>query len=130
MKRTIVYLALIASAVLFARQGREIAQLVPVEVLMVVQKEEIVVLKTDTGNEGEGKSLTEAKEDLEEKTPGILFLDTVEYLVMTEEDQVLAEQLCSILKPSVKLAFVDADADPAGLARYLDAHWDGGNPEG
>lgn len=97
---------------------------------MVVQKEEIVVLKTDTGNEGEGKSLAEAKEDLEAKTPGILFLDTVEYLVMTEEEQVLAEQLRSILKPSVKLAFVDAGADPAELARYLDAHWDGGNPEG
>lgn len=129
MKRTIIYLAVIASAMLFARQGREIAQLVPVEVLMVVQKEEIVVLKTDTGYEGEGKSLAEAKEDLEAKTPGILFLDTVEYLVMTEEEQVLAEQLRYILKPSVKLAFVDADANPAELARYLDAHWGDENLE-
>ncbi len=126
MKRAAIYVTIIAAALFLTQEDREIGQLVPAEVLMVVQKEDTVTLKTDTGEEGKGKNFAEAKADLETKTSGILFLDTVKYLVMTSEDDDLLEQVRQFLKSSVKLVYMDAGANPAELARYLDAHWQDG----
>ena len=107
-------------ALLFAPVQRlDVAKLEPVQTVALYMEEKQLVLETDTGNKGKGKDLTEAINDLEEKTPGVIYLDTAQYLLVTEETEALLYSLDGYLRQSIKVSKWDGKSSVKSAAQYL-----------
>lgn len=102
--------------------GTELGELQPVSVLKVEEKGKQILLSTDTMDEGVGETLDGALRNLEDTTPGHVFLDTVENLVITEETRYLLPQLKSILRPTVAVCVIETDIDLEAASEFLHSH--------
>ncbi len=117
--RKLLY-GVILVALLFAPVQRlDVAKLEPVQTVALYMEEKQLVLETDTGNKGKGKDLTEAINDLEEKTPGVIYLDTAQYLLVTEETEALLYSLDGYLRQSIKVSKWDGKSSVKSAAQYL-----------
>lgn len=103
-------------------QGTDVARLQPVELISVSREENQVLVETDTGDSGRGQTLELALEDLYNSTPGEIFLETAEYLLITPEAQSLLLELTQTLRPSCKVCLREGEADLAEAAAYLSVH--------
>lgn len=108
-------------------RGAEIGKLQPVRLLYVYKTEDYIAAATDTGDKGIGSALEDALKDLEMTTPGYIFLDTVEMLVITGETAAELPQLCKILRPSVQVCSGTNGMDPEAVSGYLNIHPTGRN---
>ena len=102
--------------------GTELGELRPVSVLKVEEEGKQILLSTDTMDEGVGETLDGALRNLEDTTPGHVFLDTVENLVITEETRYLLPQLKSILRPTVTVCIAETNIDLEAASQYLHSH--------
>lgn len=103
-------------------QGTDVARLQPVELISVSREESQILVETDTGDSGRGQTLELALEDLYNSTPGEIFLETAEYLLITPEAQSLLPELTQTLRPSCKVCLREGEADLAEAAAYLSVH--------
>lgn len=120
MKRWIILTAAVAAALMFpSRSATDVAELLPVELLYVYQENGVRV-ETDTGDVGRGENLEAALENLKATASGDIFLDTVDYLILTKDTVGLLPQLWGILRPATEVCLgVNADAQAAA---FLSAH--------
>ncbi len=102
--------------------GTDAAKLQPVQVVQVLVENDLVLVQTDTGDSGAGRTLALAFDQLEQTTPGYVFLDTAQYLLVQEEAKALLPQLCAYLRPGCGVCAVTAEADLKAVAKYLSAH--------
>ena len=102
-KWVIMLLALLAFAAL-PTSGTELGELHPVSLLMVQTQGKTIQLLTDTQDRGSGETLDGALKNLEDTTPGHLFLDTVEYLILTETAPEACITVCTHFSTVVRKA--------------------------
>lgn len=121
MKRFFIYIAAIAALWWAPVEGAEVARLHPVEVVLIYQEGNQVVIATDTGDVGEGDSGISALENLKATTSGTIYLDTAEYLLITEGAEDVAQELRHSLKKSVQVCMADREVDPKAAAEFLPA---------
>ena len=114
-------LALLALSVL-PSPGTELGELHPVSLLLVDTEEKSIRLTTDTMDRGMGETLEGALRNLEDTTPGHLFVDTVEHLIVTEQTRYLLPQLKQILRPGVVVCITESEIDPKTVPEFLRAH--------
>lgn len=121
MRRWIIYGAAVALALLLAPEPRtDVGELLPVELLYVYKEGDALCVETDTGDFGTGESLNKALEDLKGTAPGTVFLDTVDYVIVTGQTIELLPQLWERLRPAAQVCLgLGADA---GAAAFLGAH--------
>lgn len=81
----------------------DVARLQPVETVAVYLSGDAVVLETDTGNRGQGSTAEEALQNLKGEACSVIYLDTAEYLLVSENAQQAAQQLRPYLKDSMKV---------------------------
>ena len=74
-----IWLAALA-LLLLPQRGTEVGKLLPVETLLIEKQAGQYRVSTDTGNAGRGDSLEKAVAALRAEAPGILFLDTADYV--------------------------------------------------
>lgn len=122
--RIVLYIAILASLFFLPLERLDIAHLEPVQTVAVKRTAEGVTLLTDTGNQGFGKTVAGAIADLEEKTPGVIYLDTAQYLLLTEDAIAAAEELRTSLKPSVYVCVWDGEGSVEGASKYLSVRKD------
>ena len=103
-------------------QGTDVARLQPVELISVSQAKSQILVETDTGDSGQGQTLELALEDLYDSTPGEIFLETAEYLLITPEAQPLLPELTQTLRPSCKVCLREGEVDLEEAAAYLSVH--------
>ena len=117
--RIVIYIIVLA-LLLFAPLHRlDVALLEPAEVLAMRVTDSVVELETDIGHKGQGKTVDEAIKDLKENTPGVIYLDTAKYLLLTKEATACAQQLWSYLRRSIKVCMWDGQSSVSGAAEYL-----------
>ena len=121
MKR-ILYVLLIAAAMVIPTEPQELGKLKAVEVVYVHRDDAGMVIETDTGDYGEGATIEEAIEDLKATTPGTVYLDTAEYLLLSEAEGVWVEQLRCYLKGNVRMCLYRGKVERKETAVYLRAH--------
>ena len=68
---------------------------------------------------GEGETGAEALQDLEDTTPGVIYLDTAEYLLVTEAALDCVDTLRSSLSSSVRVSLWDGEGSVKTAAKYL-----------
>ena len=112
-------LALVSSAMPF--QGRDVAQLIPVEALVISMEEGTIIL--DGGDCcGMGETWEAAWEDLHRGAEGTVFLNTAEYVVLTDTAMQLLETVVwnENLRPAAEIYGAQGvRSDPKEVASYL-----------
>lgn len=103
-------------------EKNDVGKLQPVELLYLYIDEELVILKTDTEDIGQGKTVGEALHNLHETTPGIIYLDTADYLVVNRNADDLAYELSDHMKRRVRLCVAESAPDLKEAAVYLSVH--------
>ena len=123
MRRWTIY-ALAAFAVLLLPKGQEkaIGKLLPVELIYIYKETDRTLVQTDTGDIGQGDSLTEALADLRMAASGEVFLDTAEYILVTEEARKLLQEAETVFRLSAQVVLATGKVDPQIAAQYLSAH--------
>lgn len=117
--RGILYIIILSLLFLAPVERLDVAKLEPVQTVAISREADTIVVQTDTDNKGIGKTVDLAIENLEETTPGVIYLDTAEYLLVAENAQDIAHALRSYLTPSVKVALWDGEGSVQSAAKYL-----------
>lgn len=118
--RMILYIIILALLFLAPVEKLDVAKLEPVQTVALFKDETGIVLKTDTDNQGSGATVDSAHEDLEGRTPGVIYLDTAEYLLVTEDAVEYVDALRKYLHPSVEVSLWDGKGSVKDAAKYLD----------
>lgn len=122
MKRIPIYILLIILTFLAPVRRVNVGQLEPVEAVFVLRQGDTVTVMTDTGNSGQGTTALAAMQDMMEKTPAVIYLDTAHYLIMTENAQADADHLRKQVKSTVGVCYMEGQLDVQEAVRYLDVH--------
>lgn len=103
-------------------RGMEISRLRPASLLYVYESEGNVVMQTDMGDRGEGGNPKDALLDLKRCAPGIVFLDTAQHLILTEQTLALLSEISEILQPTAEVWIGKNGLDAKKAEAYLSAH--------
>ena len=120
--RGILYIVIIALLFLAPVQRVDVAKLLPIRAVALYRVDEDLVLETDSGHKGSGEDAVRALQELKEDTPAVVYLDTAEYLLVSEQAQSYVEALRAYLKPTLKVCVCDAEDQVKEAAEYLDVH--------
>lgn len=124
MKRWLLLSAALAAVGFLSRlphPARDISELEPVEVVWLHMEESRLVIETDTGAKGTGKTLSEASENMKTAASAEIFLDTAEYLII-DPDIPIPDDCFTLFRPDCKVCFTTASPDMEKAADYLSAH--------
>lgn len=102
--------------------GTDIAQLQPVELLRVQRVGDLISVELDTGDAGKGTTLESALQDLKNNTPGKVFLETADYLLINAEAEALLESLAQYLRPACGVCLEAGEANLETAAKFLGTH--------
>ena len=122
MKQWIVYGLTLAVLLFPSKQGTELGKLRPVELFYAYREGETLVLRTDTGDLGAGRNLRQAVSDLKRTSQGAVFLDSADYLIVTEETEALIPEFINKMRPSAEVCRTADDVDPEKAAEFLSSH--------
>ena len=103
-------------------RGTDVGRLHPVELVQIYKEEDVIVVATDTGAEGMGRTVEEAVTNLNATTSGVVFLDTAQYLLLSESAKQLYPAMAHYLKPKVRVCTGEHGIDLHEAAAYLDIH--------
>ena len=117
--RVLLYIVILALLFMAPVERLDVAKLQPVQTVAVCINDGQVVLQTDTKDKGQAEKLQAAIDDLEENTPGVIYLDTAEYLLITEEAVTYMQELGNYLHPSVKVSLWDGKGSVEEAAKFL-----------
>ena len=96
----------------------------PVQLVSMYTQEGKIVLETDTEDSGTGETVEEAFDNLKRTTPAIIYLDTADYLLVTEQVLPYVERLDRYLKDNVKICQQAEPINTKLAAQYLSVHVD------
>lgn len=122
MKRVLIYCLLLIAVVLIPVERLDVGKLEPVQAVWAYRQNENIVLETDTEDKGSGQTVEEALEDLEAHCLGIIYLDTAQFLLVSEDMQEQIPELGQYLKGSVRLCVWDGKGSVEDAAKYMAAH--------
>ena len=120
--RIILYVLLLASLFFVPLQRIEIANMEPVQAVWLYQEDGNVVLETDTEDKGIGTTVEEALTDMKENSPGIIYLDTAEFLFVSTSAQKQIPSVQAYLKETVRLCQWNGQGSISEAVKYADAH--------
>ncbi len=103
-------------------RGTDVGELQPVELLQVYRERGKIVMETDTGDLGRGRTLEKAFEDLKNTTAGTVFLETADYLLVTDEAEKYIPELFKILRPGTEVCRIQEKVRGEKAAKFLVSH--------
>ena len=117
--RKIAYVVILCLVLLAPVKRLDVANLQPVQTVAVYTEPGAVVLETDTHNLGRGATVADAVADLEKNTPGVIYLDTAEYLLISKDAQNYVSALRDYLGSSVRISNWKRGIEVDLAAKYL-----------
>lgn len=117
--RKILYIIILVALLWAPVERLDVADLEPVQTVVIYMQQGMVVLETDTENMGRGVDLAAAVEDLEKNTPGVIYMDTAQFLLVAPDAQNQLNALQKYLSATVKVVQWDEKASVKDAARYL-----------
>ena len=114
-----LYIMLAALALAVPVRRADVGKLRPVEVIAVGGSEVHCIIRTDKGDRGVGATLEEAAANLRDTAPGLIYLDTAEYLLITGNALHLMPEITKYLKGDISVCLQDGPLDPSLAVNYL-----------
>ena len=125
VKRIILYGIILAVVCLSPLQQLDVANLEPIQAVWVSTQDDRVRLETDTGDVGTGITVAKALEEMKNQSEGIVYLDTAQYLLVSDNAQTYIAELVPYLKGSVKVSLWSGEESVSSAAKYMQAHHTG-----
>lgn len=122
MKRILLYIVILGAMLFTPVEASDVGKLLPVQVVAVYSEKGHYIMRTDTQDMGVGETVEQALENMKDTAPGIIYLDTAEFLLLEEQTLQAAEELRPMLRDSVRLCLVEGKIDPGETALFLSAH--------
>lgn len=122
MKRIIFYCILLAVALVIPIKKIDISDLEPIQVVKMDRQDGNIVLQTDTGDEGIGENVQQALENLKQNSAGIIYLDTAEFLTVTENAKEYIGSMKALLKEKVRVCQWNGEGELSTVGKYMKAH--------
>lgn len=125
MKRWLWYIGIIVVVAAIsgkASNGMDIAKLQPVQVVRVTCPEGQVLIETDTGDWGRGETLKDALKDMKAAASREVFLDTADYLIVSQDCVDLLPAMMKQLRPSCAVCMEEGEADMTQVGVFLQQH--------
>ena len=122
MKKIIIYGVLLLVVLFLPLRGVDVGKLLPVEVIHIYKEEDMILIRTDVDASGRGATLGEAIHNLKGTTPGIIFMDTADYLLIDETAEEEIEGLKEYLKSSIRVCRTEREVDLTEAAAFLSVH--------
>ena len=97
----------------------DVARLRPVEVIAIYKLDHGVAIATDTGDMGYGTDVAIALEDMRQTSPGVIYLDTAEYLLFNSEADGEVVRIRKELKKTIKLCHTTGGIDLGQAVKNL-----------
>ena len=122
MKRILLYCILLAVALSIPLKRIDISDLEPIQVVKMDRQDENFILQTDTGDIGIGTSVEKALESLKQNSAGIIYLDTAEFLTVTENAREYVGSIKMFLKDKVRVCQWEGEGELSAVGRYMKSH--------
>lgn len=122
MRKMVWYLILIIGALMIPAEKTDIGNMKPVELVQLERNGDRVMIRTDMGAEGQGQDVTEALENLNRMSDGIIYLDTADYLLVDMDAAADVVELAEVLKASTRVCWAEKKIDPEKAAAFLRIH--------
>lgn len=120
MKRSFLYLLVLAAVLVCPTKATDVGKLQPVQTVAVYQDQSGCIIQTDTKDVGRGEDVPAAIKNLKETTPATIYLDTAQYLIVSDES--IVEELRTHLKGNVKLYRFIGNPPMDTVSKFLAAH--------
>ena len=120
--RTFIYICILATLFFVPLNRVNISDLLPIEAVSIDVTDDNVVVETDTGNVGVGKTVSAAIENLKVNTPATVYLDTVKYLIVSTDANAYIAELEKQIRSGVEVYIGDAPGSVQDVLAYLKAH--------
>ena len=121
MKRLLLYMCALA-LLLLADRGTDIGSLRPVELVRLREWNGLLILETDTGDCGWGMTIAQTVAKLKETTPGQIYLDTADFLLLEEGTERYLPLIAEYLKRNTRVVYGARDVGLQDAAAYLRVH--------
>lgn len=119
MRRSLLYIAITLAVLAIPMERTDVADLRPVQTVALYKTADGYCLETDTGDIGAGKTVDAAYRDLIDSTPGIIYLDTADYLLISRNAGGAVEELRKYLKKGVRICAVLGQGDLSDVSKFL-----------
>lgn len=103
----------------------DVGKLRPVETVMMYKNGQNIVIETDTDDIGIGIDVASAFENLKASAPAIIYLDTANFLLVSENVTDQVEQLRQVLKHNVEIYQFEGEVNPRMASEFLSVHGGG-----
>ena len=103
MKRIILYIGILALVIAAPVKPMNIGNLRPVQIVSIQKLGSWFVIETDTEDRGIGGSARQALQNMKDRSDGVIYLDTAEYLLVEKGTEETVWEVASELKPTVRL---------------------------
>lgn len=122
MKKILCYFIILGLAAAIPQKRLDVGKLLPVELIYIDEKDAEIIIRTDTGDTGEGATLDKAFNNLEETAKGVIYLDTAIYLLVSEDGLPHMKELWKYVKKEIKVCRCNSEVDLKEAATYLSVH--------
>lgn len=122
MKRCILYIFIVAAVLALPKEPADVADLRPVQTVACYMTEGEYRIETDAGDYGVGRSVDDAYKNLIATTPGVIYLDTADYLLISEDAQAKIPQIGKYLKSNVGICMASGQCDLVAAGKFLSVH--------
>ncbi len=103
-------------------RGTDVSKLKPVEVLVLQSKDGLYSISGEDGIIGYGKDMQQALLDLRSTASGEVFLETANYLLVSENCMACIGELSAFLRPACQLYQLEGEGVLKSIAKYLESH--------
>ena len=120
--RTIIYICILVVLFFVPLDRVNISDLLPIEAVSIDVVNDNIIVETDLGNVGVGRTVSDAVKNLKDNTPAIVYLDTVKYLVVSTDANMYAEEFKQWIRSGVDVYVGDITGSVEDVLAYLKAH--------
>ena len=122
MKRILLYVLVLAAVCIVPVERLNVGDLEPIQAVAVSMENGKILLETDTDDRGTGSTVHEALDDMKRKSLGIIYLDTAQFLLVTQETRDMIGMIKPHLKDSVRVCLWGREGTVQEAAKYMQSH--------
>ncbi len=119
--KAVLYGIILVLVLLAPVKKEDIGDLEPIQAVWLYIEDDHIALKTDTDDYGAGQTVEDAIHAMKENSEGVVYLDTAQFLLVSENALPYMTQLTKALKDSVKICLWEGN-DVKSVARYMQSH--------
>ena len=123
--KLIIYIVILLIALWIPVRKTDISNLEPVQAIWIDKNENGYVVKTDTQDVGVGETLQKALEEMKEHCDKLIYMDTTQYLMVSEDCKEAIAEISQHLKNKVRVCVWNGVGELKNAVQYVKSHRNG-----